>query len=40
LTNPVKLKENLITQMRTQINDLEKFIEFLKGKTKKAILIE
>ena len=33
LTNPVKLKENLITQMRTQINDLEKFIDFLKGKT-------
>ncbi|CAF1204327.1 unnamed protein product [Rotaria sp. Silwood1] len=31
LTNPVKLKENLITQMRTQINDLEKFIEFLKA---------
>jgi len=30
LTNPVKLKENLITQMRTQITDLEKFIEFLK----------
>ncbi|CAF0733315.1 unnamed protein product [Adineta steineri] len=30
LTNPVKLKENLIIQMRTQIGDLEKFIEFLK----------
>ncbi|UJR31683.1 hypothetical protein I4U23_019164 [Adineta vaga] len=30
LTNPVKLKENLINQMRTQIGDLEKFIEFLK----------
>lgn len=29
----MKLKENLITQMRTQINDLEKFIEFLKGKS-------
>ena len=27
----MKLKENLITQMRTQIIDLEKFIEFLKG---------
>ncbi|CAF0808345.1 unnamed protein product [Adineta ricciae] len=31
LTNPVKLKENLINQMRTQIGDLEKFIEFLKS---------
>lgn len=29
----MKLKENLITQMRTQITDLEKFIEFLKGKS-------
>ncbi|CAF0843460.1 unnamed protein product [Didymodactylos carnosus] len=31
LTNPVKLKENLIVQMRTQINDLESFVEFLKA---------
>ncbi|CAF1317465.1 unnamed protein product [Rotaria sordida] len=36
LTNPVKLKENLITQMRTQINDLEKFIEFLKADSANA----
>ncbi|CAF4198269.1 unnamed protein product [Rotaria sp. Silwood2] len=31
LTNPVKLKEKLINQMRTEIGDLENFIEFLKG---------
>ncbi|UJR14993.1 hypothetical protein I4U23_001970 [Adineta vaga] len=36
LTNPVKLKENLITQMRTQITDLEKFIEFLKADSANA----
>ncbi|CAF1489047.1 unnamed protein product, partial [Didymodactylos carnosus] len=36
LTNPVKLKENLILQMRTQINDLESFVEFLKADSANA----
>ncbi|CAF1200939.1 unnamed protein product [Rotaria sp. Silwood1] len=36
LTNPVKLKEKLINQMRTEINDLEKFIEFLKADSTKS----
>ncbi|CAF4040562.1 unnamed protein product [Rotaria sp. Silwood2] len=35
LTNPVKLKEKLINQMRTEIGDLENFIEFLKADSAK-----
>ncbi|CAF3038730.1 unnamed protein product [Rotaria socialis] len=30
ITNPMKMKEKLINQMRTEISDLEKFIDFLK----------
>ena len=29
--NPVKLKEQLVTQLKTQIVDLERFIQFLQG---------
>ncbi|CAF0803057.1 unnamed protein product [Rotaria sordida] len=38
LTNPVKLKEKLINQMRTEIGDLEKFIEFLKTDSAKTTI--
>lgn len=34
LVNPVKMKEQLVAQLKTQISDLERFIEFLQGKTK------
>ncbi|XP_023212617.1 RUN domain-containing protein 1-like, partial [Centruroides sculpturatus] len=33
LVNPVKMKEQLVAQLKTQISDLERFIEFLQGKT-------
>ncbi len=29
--NPVKLKEQLVNQLKTQISDLERFIQFLQG---------
>ena len=31
LINPLKMKEQLVTQLKTQITDLERFIEFLQG---------
>nr|CAG4648577.1 EOG090X03YR [Polyphemus pediculus] len=31
LVNPLKMKEQLVTQLKTQITDLERFIEFLQG---------
>ncbi|XP_049953896.1 RUN domain-containing protein 1 [Schistocerca serialis cubense] len=31
LINPLKMKENLVMQLKTQISDLERFIEFLQG---------
>lgn len=31
LVNPLKMKEHLVTQLKTQISDLERFIEFLQG---------
>lgn len=31
LVNPVKMKEQLVGQLKTQITDLERFIEFLQG---------
>ncbi|KAI9560818.1 hypothetical protein GHT06_011770 [Daphnia sinensis] len=31
LVNPLKLKEQLVTQLKTQVTDLERFIEFLQG---------
>ena len=29
--NPVKIKEQLVAQLKTQITDLERFIDFLQG---------
>jgi RUN domain-containing protein 1 len=31
LVNPLKMKEQLVCQLKTQITDLERFIEFLQG---------
>nr|CAG4650872.1 EOG090X03YR [Simocephalus serrulatus] len=31
LVNPLKMKEQLVTQLKTQVTDLERFIEFLQG---------
>ncbi|KAG8184229.1 hypothetical protein JTE90_013205 [Oedothorax gibbosus] len=31
LVNPAKMKEQLVSQLKTQISDLERFIEFLQG---------
>ncbi|XP_039297413.1 RUN domain-containing protein 1 isoform X1 [Nilaparvata lugens] len=31
LVSPMKMKEQLVTQLKTQITDLERFIEFLQG---------
>lgn len=31
LVNPMKVKEQLVQQLQTQITDLERFIEFLQG---------
>ncbi|GFQ87644.1 RUN domain-containing protein 1 [Trichonephila clavata] len=31
LVNPAKMKEQLVSQLKTQITDLERFIEFLQG---------
>jgi len=31
LINPLKMKEQLVTQLKTQISDLERFVEFLQG---------
>ncbi|KAL1140179.1 hypothetical protein AAG570_000111 [Ranatra chinensis] len=31
LINPLRMKEQLVVQLKTQINDLERFIEFLQG---------
>ncbi|CAF2070529.1 unnamed protein product [Rotaria magnacalcarata] len=36
ITNPMKIKEKLINQMRTEISDLEKFIDFLKTDSAKS----
>lgn len=32
IVNPAKVKEKLVEQLKTQIVDLERFIEFLQGK--------
>jgi len=31
IVNPAKVKEKLVDQLKTQIIDLERFIEFLQG---------
>jgi len=31
IVNPAKVKEKIIDQLKTQIVDLERFIEFLQG---------
>lgn len=31
IVNPAKVKEKLLDQLKTQIVDLERFIEFLQG---------
>jgi len=31
MVNPVKIKEQLVGQLKTQIEDLERFIDFLQG---------
>ena len=33
MVNPVKIKENLVNQLKTQISDLERFIDFLQGES-------
>ena len=32
IVNPAKVKEKLVDKLKTQITDLERFIEFLQGK--------
>jgi len=32
IVNPAKVKEKLVTQLKTQVTDLERFIDFLQGK--------
>ena len=32
IVNPAKVKEKLVDQLKTQITDLERFIQFLQGK--------
>lgn len=32
IVNPAKVKEKLVEQLKTQIVDLERFIQFLQGK--------
>jgi hypothetical protein len=31
MVNPAKIKEQLVGQLKTQIEDLERFIDFLQG---------
>lgn len=31
IVNPAKVKEKLVDQLKTQITDLERFIDFLQG---------
>ena len=31
IVNPAKVKERMVDQLKTQISDLERFIEFLQG---------
>nr|CAG4651723.1 EOG090X03YR [Triops cancriformis] len=33
LINPLKVKEQLVVQLKTQVSDLERFIQFLQGET-------
>ena len=33
IVNPAKVKEKLVDQLKTQIVDLERFIEFLQGES-------
>jgi len=33
IVNPARVKEKLVEQLKTQIVDLERFIEFLQGQT-------
>lgn len=33
LVSPIKMKEELVNQLKTQIVDLERFIQFLHGET-------
>nr|CAG4646160.1 EOG090X03YR [Macrothrix elegans] len=35
LVNPLKMKEQLVSQLKTQVSDLERFIEFLQGPAEK-----
>jgi len=37
--NPAKVKEKLVGQLKTQIVDLERFIDFLQGKLKEIKLM-
>ena len=34
IVNPAKVKEKLVEQLKTQIIDLERFIDFLQGNNK------
>ena len=33
IVNPAKVKEKMVEQLKTQITDLERFIEFLQGRS-------
>ena len=33
LVTPLKMKEQLVEQLTTQIDDLERFVNFLQGET-------
>lgn len=36
LVNPLKMKEHLVAQLKTQVADLERFINYLQADTKHA----
>lgn len=36
LINPLKMKEQLVAQLKTEVADLERFINYLQADTKKA----
>jgi len=39
IVNPAKVKEKIIDQLKTQIVDLERFIEFLQGESIEMITL-
>ncbi len=40
IVNPLKMKSQLVSQLQTQITDLEMFIEFLQGEASTMVPLE